>query len=184
VRSSTTNSRLRLIALAQAPPTKPPLPRVLVLPGISVHILYPSNDVIMFSPRDIPLPMSPLSPGPGRPGLGNRDRSSSSTSVASSNFQPLPPPELSPRSLFRPKLDRSGTSITLRAESGRDVSPPDPFKEGATISVNQPVGSLSISPSSRDVCLASRKGLYILDLANLNNAPRFVPQGGTWQIAE
>ncbi|WVO15839.1 hypothetical protein L204_103501 [Cryptococcus depauperatus] len=60
----------------------------------------------------------------------------------------------------------------------------DPFKEGATISVNQPVGSISISPSSRDVCLASKKGLYILDLANLNNAPRFVPQGGAWQIAD
>lgn len=60
----------------------------------------------------------------------------------------------------------------------------DPFYSGATISINQPVGSLSISPSSRDVCLASRKGLYILDLANLESAPRFVPQGGTWQIAE
>lgn len=60
----------------------------------------------------------------------------------------------------------------------------DPFQEGTTIEVNQPVGSLSISPSNRDVCLASRKGLYIIDLANLNNAPRFIPQGGTWQIAE
>jgi hypothetical protein len=62
--------------------------------------------------------------------------------------------------------------------------PQDPFYEGVTIEVNQPVGSLSISPSNRDVCLASRKGLYIIDLANLHNAPRFVPQGGTWQIAE
>jgi len=60
----------------------------------------------------------------------------------------------------------------------------DPFWEGATIAVNQPVGSLSISPNSRDVCLASRNGLYILDLKNLETAPRFVPQGGTWQIAE
>jgi hypothetical protein len=60
----------------------------------------------------------------------------------------------------------------------------DPFHEGSTVFINQPVGSLSISPSHRDVCLASRKGLYILDLANLNNAPRFIPQGGTWQIAE
>lgn len=63
-------------------------------------------------------------------------------------------------------------------------APVDPFHQGATISINQPVGSLSISPSSRDVCLASRKGLYILDLANLESAPRFVPQGGTWQIAD
>jgi hypothetical protein len=60
----------------------------------------------------------------------------------------------------------------------------DPFWEGATIAVNQPVGSLSISPNSRDVCLASRNGLYILDLKNLDTAPRFIPQGGAWQIAE
>ncbi|RXK42257.1 hypothetical protein M231_00617 [Tremella mesenterica] len=78
---------------------------------------------------------------------------------------------------MRPRFERSRTSQTLRGVS-------DPFQEGSTISVNQPVGSLSISPSSRDVCLASRKGLYILDLANLNNTPRFIPQGGTWQIAD
>lgn len=138
--------------------------------------LYPiDHNGIMFSPREIPLPTSPLSPG---------SRRSSSVTSTSSSFHRLPPPELSPRSLFRPKLDRSGTSHTLKADSRHDASPPDPFREGATISVNQPVGSLSISPSSRDVCLASRKGLYILDLANLNNAPRFIPQGGTWQIAE
>lgn len=67
---------------------------------------------------------------------------------------------------------------------GSTFLPDDEFGEGATVSINQPVGSLSISPSSRDVCLASRKGLYILDLANLEKAPRFIPQGGTWQIAE
>jgi len=131
----------------------------------------------MFSPREIPLPTSPMSPG-------GSVRRSSSVASSSSSFHALPPPELSPRALFRPRLDRNGTSNTITANSRHEASPPDPFKEGATISVNQPVGSLSISPSSRDVCLASRKGLYILDLANLNNAPRFIPQGGTWQIAE
>jgi hypothetical protein len=143
--------------------------------GQVAHYCVHIQHVMMFSPREIPLPTSPLSPG--------SRRSPSITSVASSFYQ-LPPPELSPRSLFRPRLDRAGTSHTLKADSRHEASPPDPFKEGATISVNQPVGSLSISPSSRDVCLASRKGLYILDLANLNNAPRFIPQGGTWQIAE
>ena len=84
---------------------------------------------------------------------------------------------------FRPRLDRQAT---IRRDMGQSVmqQPQDPFYEGVTIEVNQPVGSLSISPSNRDVCLASRKGLYIIDLANLHNAPRFVPQGGTWQIAE
>ncbi|BEJ13327.1 hypothetical protein CspHIS471_0305010 [Cutaneotrichosporon sp. HIS471] len=96
-------------------------------------------------------------------------------------------PAVSPRTLLRPHLNRASTT-TLAAAGGAMMDtrplPPDPFHTGATISINQPVGSLSISPSSRDVCLASRKGLYILDLANLESAPRFVPQGGTWQIAD
>lgn len=78
----------------------------------------------------------------------------------------------------RPSLDRNATSATVRQV------PQDPFYEKSTIAISQPVGSLSISPSSRDVVLASRKGLYILDLANLDSAPRFIPQGGAWQIAE
>lgn len=81
-------------------------------------------------------------------------------------------------------LGASIASLAPPEVERRSSSPADPFQEGATITVNQPVGSLSISPSSRDVCLASRKGLYILDLNNVDSAPRFVPQGGTWQIAE
>lgn len=109
----------------------------------------------MLSPANVPLPSSPAP-------TASRRSSSSSTP-----FQPSPLTALRPRS-----------------PAPRPHDDDDPFSEGATVSVNQPVGSISISPSSRDVCLASRKGLYILDLANLNNAPRFVPQGGAWQIAE
>ncbi|WVF70087.1 hypothetical protein IAT40_004874 [Kwoniella sp. CBS 6097] len=119
----------------------------------------------MLSPAHVPLPASPST-------TASRRSSASTTPY----YQPSP--LSSPRISFRPKLDRSATSGTVRLE------PPDPFREGSTISVNQPVGSISISPCSRDVCLASRKGLYILDVANLNNAPRFIPQGGTWQIAD
>ncbi|WVQ76797.1 hypothetical protein IAR50_006471 [Cryptococcus sp. DSM 104548] len=116
----------------------------------------------MLSPAHIPLPGSPSA---------SRRSSVCSTPYTSS-------PLASPHTPFRPRLDRFTTSATVKPEDD------DPFTEGAVISVNQPVGSISISPSSRDVCLASRKGLYILDLANLHNAPRFVPQGGTWQIAD
>jgi hypothetical protein len=138
------------------------------------HVAYPSSAGFlgsdhcppdssneMISPTLVPLPASP----------GSRRSSTASNPT-------LPSPELSPRTVLRPGLNRATTSATIRQEQV------DPFHEGSTINVNQPVGSLSISPSSRDVCLASRKGLYILDLANLNNAPRFIPQGGTWQIAE
>lgn len=154
----------------------------------------------MTSPAQIPLPLSPTPfsppspftplnlalgtpshspnlPFPRRPSLTlthsdgqSASRRSSASQTPSLSFQNLS------RSSLRPRLDRSFTAIR------RDKI--DPFHEGATIEVNQPVGSLSISPSNRDVCLASRKGLYIIDLANLNNAPRFIPQGGTWQIAE
>ncbi|WWC59175.1 uncharacterized protein I303_101724 [Kwoniella dejecticola CBS 10117] len=117
----------------------------------------------MLSPSQVPLPSSP----------------STTASRRSSSLTPYQPSPLSsPFASFRPRLDRNTTSLTVRQESI------DPFREGSIISVNQPVGSISISPNSRDVCLASRKGLYILDLVNLNNAPRFIPQGGTWQIAD
>ncbi|OCF59100.1 vacuolar membrane protein [Kwoniella mangroviensis CBS 10435] len=118
----------------------------------------------MLSPAQVPLPSSP---------------SSTTASRRSSSSAPFhPSPLSSPYTAFRPRLHRNPTSLTIRQEVI------DPFKEGSIISVNQPVGSISISPNSRDVCLASRKGLYILDLVNLNNAPRFIPQGGTWQIAD
>lgn len=113
------------------------------------------------------------------------------TSSSPTNSQPpLQPsaPQISPRTILRPRIDRAATTNGLNLSAAAallaETHASDPFHEGATITVKQPVGSLSISPSSRDVCLASRKGLYILDLANLESAPRFVPQGGTWQIAD
>lgn len=46
------------------------------------------------------------------------------------------------------------------------------------------MGNMSISPGSRDVVLAARKGLFIIDLENPLNVPRFLPQGGTWDVAD
>lgn len=46
------------------------------------------------------------------------------------------------------------------------------------------VGNMSISPDNRDVVLASRKGLLIIDLEAPFNVPRFLPQGGTWDVAD
>lgn len=34
------------------------------------------------------------------------------------------------------------------------------------------------------ILLLSRQGLYILDLKYPEQTPRYVPQGGTWQVAE
>ncbi|KAI0746476.1 hypothetical protein C8Q80DRAFT_1320359 [Daedaleopsis nitida] len=46
------------------------------------------------------------------------------------------------------------------------------------------VGNMSISPDNRDVVLAARKGLFIIDLEAPLNVPRFLPQGGTWDVAD
>ncbi|KAL7412467.1 WD40-repeat-containing domain protein [Mrakia frigida] len=43
---------------------------------------------------------------------------------------------------------------------------------------------MSISPANRDVVLASRKGLYIIDLTNPSRLPRFLPQGGLRSVAD
>ncbi|KAF5346263.1 hypothetical protein D9756_011276 [Leucocoprinus leucothites] len=50
--------------------------------------------------------------------------------------------------------------------------------------VGDAVGNMSISPSSRDVVLAARRGLFILDLESPLEVPRFLPQGGTWDVAD
>jgi hypothetical protein len=60
---------------------------------------------------------------------------------------------------------------------------------------------MSISPTSRDIVLAayvvlpvlhfqlsliiySRRGLFIIDLESPFSIPRFLPQGGTWDVAD
>ncbi|EJD08524.1 uncharacterized protein FOMMEDRAFT_101954, partial [Fomitiporia mediterranea MF3/22] len=50
--------------------------------------------------------------------------------------------------------------------------------------VGDSVGNMSISPTSRDIVLAARKGLFIIDLEAPLEIPRFLPQGGTWDVAD
>ncbi|KAF8528467.1 hypothetical protein BU17DRAFT_80840 [Hysterangium stoloniferum] len=50
--------------------------------------------------------------------------------------------------------------------------------------VGEGVGKMSISPSGRDVVLAARSGLYVIDLETPLEVPRFIPQGGTWDVAD
>ncbi|KAK7061016.1 hypothetical protein VNI00_000751 [Paramarasmius palmivorus] len=54
--------------------------------------------------------------------------------------------------------------------------------------VGDAVGNMSISPASRDVVLAAydslRRGLFIIDLKSPFEVPRFLPQGGTWDVAD
>ncbi|KAF8637465.1 hypothetical protein AX16_010793 [Volvariella volvacea WC 439] len=72
-----------------------------------------------------------------------------------------------------------------------EPSPPEDggnFKKSLQIDmkglVGDAVGNMSISPSSRDVVLAARRGLFIIDLEAPLEVPRFLPQGGTWDVAD
>lgn len=49
------------------------------------------------------------------------------------------------------------------------------IRENISIKLDEAVGSATISPSGRDVCLAARKGLFILDLDDAWATPRFLP---------
>jgi hypothetical protein len=49
------------------------------------------------------------------------------------------------------------------------------FNNLLSIHVDQPIESLSISPANRDVALGARKGLFIIDLQNPYDTPRFIP---------
>ncbi|KAG6332149.1 hypothetical protein ID866_6938 [Astraeus odoratus] len=50
--------------------------------------------------------------------------------------------------------------------------------------VGDAVGNMSISPMGRDIVLAARRGLFIIDLEAPLEIPRFLPQGGTWDVAD
>ncbi|KAI9698544.1 MAG: hypothetical protein M1820_007434 [Bogoriella megaspora] len=58
------------------------------------------------------------------------------------------------------------------------------FEREAMVKINEPVGSATISPSSRDVALASNEGLHIIDLDNLYSPPRLVKHFTTGDVAD
>ncbi|CAJ0852094.1 9793_t:CDS:10 [Entrophospora sp. SA101] len=58
------------------------------------------------------------------------------------------------------------------------------FYQELSIHVEQPVGSMSISPSNRDIVLAARKGLFIIDLENPYEPPRELHHLTRWEVAD
>jgi WD40 repeat protein len=50
--------------------------------------------------------------------------------------------------------------------------------------IGDAVGNMSISPTNRDLVLAAKRGLFIIDLKAPLEIPRFLPQGGTWDVAD
>ncbi|GAA5868359.1 hypothetical protein JCM8547_002164 [Rhodosporidiobolus lusitaniae] len=58
------------------------------------------------------------------------------------------------------------------------------FTQMLSVFVDEPVGSMSISPANRDVALGARKGLFIVDLQNPYDPPRFLPHSSAWEVAD
>ncbi|KAG0355354.1 hypothetical protein BGZ54_001185 [Gamsiella multidivaricata] len=97
-----------------------------------------------------------------------------------------------------PRLSTSlGSQFTIHGNPSSSVLPRAPtFSNGVgssfvdtmtqqlSIHVEQPVGSMSISPSSRDVVLAARKGLFIIDLENPYEPPRLLHHLTKWEVAD
>lgn len=75
-----------------------------------------------------------------------------------------PPPAVAP------PLVRTSSSASADAAADGDT-----FYQALSIHLDAPVGSMSISPANRDVALGARRGLYIVDLQNPYDPPRFLP---------
>lgn len=58
------------------------------------------------------------------------------------------------------------------------------FGEDSSFHVDQPVGSMSISPCGRDVVLASKEGLHVIDLDSPYSPPRYLPHHTPWEVAD
>ena len=58
------------------------------------------------------------------------------------------------------------------------------FGKDGSFEVNKPVGSMSISPCGRDVVLASRQGLHIIDLDSPWVPPRHLAHHTPWEVAD
>ncbi|WEW56722.1 hypothetical protein PRK78_002171 [Emydomyces testavorans] len=58
------------------------------------------------------------------------------------------------------------------------------FGEDSSFHVERPVGSMSISPCGRDVVLASKEGLHVIDLDNPYSPPRYLPHRTPWEVAD
>ena len=58
------------------------------------------------------------------------------------------------------------------------------FGQDVSFRLEQPIGAMSISPSGRDVVLASKEGLHVIDLDSPYSPPRYLPHRTPWEVAD
>ncbi|KAG0246131.1 hypothetical protein BGX31_004320 [Mortierella sp. GBA43] len=97
---------------------------------------------------------------------------------------PKPLPRLSTSLGSQFTIDNPISSVLPRAPTFNNGAGSSLMTQQLTIHVEQLVGSMSISPSSRDVVLAARKGLFIIDLENPYDPPRVLHHLTKWEVAD
>ncbi|CAO3596860.1 unnamed protein product [Absidia cylindrospora] len=95
-----------------------------------------------------------------------------------------------PSSVIQHTTNNDIRHSTYRSNSAITVPPPseqrqeDTFYQSLQIRLHHSVGSMSISPTCRDVVLAGRQGLVIIDLENPWLIPRILPHMSKWEVAD
>lgn len=80
-------------------------------------------------------------------------------------------------------MDKHGENTDAESDSVTAFESPT-FDRDVQIRVGETVGSASISPSGRDVVLASREGLHIIDLDSPYSPPRHLAHYSPWEVAD
>ncbi|KAI8066503.1 hypothetical protein BC940DRAFT_334092 [Gongronella butleri] len=75
-------------------------------------------------------------------------------------------------------------SNSLHKKQSSELPKEDTFYQSLQIRLHHSVGSLSISPTCRDVVLAGRQGLVIIDLENPWLIPRILPHMSKWEVSD
>ncbi|KAF7308677.1 WD-REPEATS-REGION domain-containing protein [Mycena chlorophos] len=111
------------------------------------------------------------------------------------SWTPTPTPDVFKTRIFSHAEDDesasgSGTDSSdpasgpAEVESSEDASVFKTMRIDMKMLVGDAVSNMSISPTRRDVVLAARRGLFIIDLTAPLQIPRFLPQGGSWPVAD
>lgn len=58
------------------------------------------------------------------------------------------------------------------------------FKTSLSLRVDAAVGAMTVSPSGRDIALASRSGLFVIDLDDPFSRPRWLQHMTSWEVAD
>ncbi|KAI8979684.1 hypothetical protein BDF20DRAFT_871014 [Mycotypha africana] len=82
------------------------------------------------------------------------------------------------------QLSKQAAAIDKDKNNGSINSQEDTFYRALEIKFHHSVGSMSISPACRDVVLAGRQGLVIIDLEDPWLIPRILPHMSKWEVAD